>query len=121
MREIELHPKSQKMIKEALGRYTLVTYPIEKINGRCIIHMYPIADTIKENGELVGYQDALFFDAHVYDVVNSLCFVKERSDAILIDDISMTAKYFKDMSTMLVIDGGVNITYGSAIWVRSQN
>jgi len=120
MKDIKLHPKSEKLIKETFGWYTQVGQPIEKINGRCVIHMYPTEDTYDENGELVGYRDALFFNVHVYDAENRICYIRNRADAITTGDVGVTVKYFKDGSTMLVMDGNIDIIYGQAICIHKE-
>lgn len=96
--------------------YKEVKKPIEEIKGRCIIHIYPKKDTYEEDGELYGYYDALLCEMHIYDCNNEIVYKTKYHDSIYLD-VPIGTRIFKDLSTMLVIDGGIILSYGTGLSV----
>jgi hypothetical protein len=120
--EIELHQKSVEYIKETLGQYTEVD-SLDTVENP-IIHIYPIKDTYDKDGELDGYIDALFFEAHIYDTKNmKVCKSKKLHDGIMpfADLFIPQIKVFKDLSTMIVLHGKYNIGRYTAMSIGKVN
>lgn len=121
---IRLSKYSKNLISETFSLYQKKEWKwdeILKIKGRCIIHLYPLKDTTCENkkGELQvdGLQDSLFFTAKICDCDNKIYYEKKFSDNLLIHDVYLDTRIFKDKSTMLTIDGGVKILYGQSLFI----
>ena len=106
--EIPISKVSEQYIKDTLSRYIEIEDMPKQITGRCIFHMYPYQDTTDENGGLVGYQDAILFNLHIYDIDNMTVWKTSNKDSLDID-VPCKTRIFKDLSTMVVIDGGVKL------------
>lgn len=114
--EINLHEKSIDYIKESLGQYSEVDNM--SIVENPIIHLYPKKDTYTEDGELTGFIDSLFFEAHIYNTKNMTVWksCKLHDGIIPFDDINVSQiKVFKDLSTMIVLRGKYNVSPNTAI------
>lgn len=114
--EIPITQQSEEFIRKTFKGYKEIEKIPDVINGRCIIHMYPYRDTVEEDGSLSGYIDAMFCELHIYDCNNSTVFKTKHIDALIINTIS-SIKIFKDLSTMVVIDGGVELHSSQAFEV----
>jgi hypothetical protein len=105
--EVPITKFSEEYIIATLGQYKEIS-ELEPISGRCIIHMYPKHDTVKDdNGDdLRGYLDAMNCDLHIYDVNKMTVYKTEYHDAISLYDtnLSIMVKVFKDLSTMIILD-----------------
>ena len=109
-----IEQESVDYLKEVFKEYKEVDKPLYEIKGRCIIHIYPKKDTYEEDGELYGYCDALLCEMHIYDCNNELVYKTQNHDSVYLDVPSGT-RIFKDLSTMLIIDGGITISYGTGL------
>jgi len=106
--EIQTSQISEQYIKDTFSQYTEVYQMPKLIKGRCIFHMYPYQDTTNEDGSLVGYNDAMLFNLHIYDIENMNVWKTSNKDSLDID-VPCKIRIFKDLSTMVVIDGGVEL------------
>ena len=106
--EIPISKISEQYIKDTFNKYTKIDTMPKRVTGRCIFHMYPYQDTTNEDGSLQGYQDAMLFNLHIYDTGNMTVWETSCKDALDID-IPCNVRVFKDLSTMVVIDGGVEL------------
>lgn len=114
--EVNLHDKSIEYIKEALGQYSEVEHM--SIVENPIIHLYPKKDTYTEDGELAGYIDSLFFEAHIYNTKNMTVWKSsDLHDGIIpFEDLNVSQiKVFKDLSTMIVLRGRYRVSRNTAI------
>lgn len=114
--KVPIEKESVEYLQKVFKDYKEVNKPIEEIKGRCIIHIYPKRDTYEENGELSGFCDALLCEMHVYDCKNKLVYKTQNHDSVYLGVPSET-RIFKDLSTMLVIDGGVQLLYCTGLSV----
>ena len=114
--KVQIEQESVDYLQEVFKDYKEVDKPLYEIKERCIIHIYPKKDTYDEDGELYGYCDAIFCDIHIYDCENQLVYKTKYHDSVYLD-VPNGTKIFKDLSTMLTIDGGVLISYGTALSV----
>jgi hypothetical protein len=118
--EVKLHPDSVKYINETLGQYTEskdTPFVIEDP----VFHLYPVIDTFTEEGELIGFIDAVFFKLHIYDTKNMTVYKpKGIHDAIIpYNDIKVNQiKIFKDLSTLVHLRGKYELGYGTALTVE---
>lgn len=120
--EVALHQNSVNYAKETFEQYTEVDSMRYVENP--IIHMYPKEDTYEENGELNGYIDALFFEAHIYDTKNMTVWKsKKLHDGIMpYADLNVSQiKVFKDLSTMIVLHGKYQISRSTAMSIGKVN
>jgi len=113
---VQIEQESVDYLKTVFDDYIEVYNPIEEIQGRCIIHIYPKHDTYNIEGELNGYIDAILCDMHIYDLNNKVVYKTRYHDSILLN-VPCETRIFKDLSTMLIIDGGVEIVYGTGLSV----
>jgi len=115
--EIKLHEDSYEYIKNTFGQYTQV----DKVDNplkldKCILHLYPIEDTIEGNDNLKGYHDSLLFKLVIYDPINLYKYkAYTNHDAIHLQCLDCKIKYFKDLSTMIVIEEPVKINWQSQL------
>lgn len=81
----------------------------------CVIHLYPFKDTTDDEGDLLGFDDSLFFKAVIYNEdINEYYITTGRP----IDNIgsrgNMGIKFqvrmFKDMSTMFIFEDKVFVS-----------
>lgn len=104
--------------------YKEVKEEINKINGTCIIHMIPKMDTYLSDDEfdLVGYCDSMMCEVRVFDVDNNIYYKDESLfDNILIEDINVETRIYKDLSTMYIFTKPSNISYGeNTLYVESN-
>ena len=112
--KVQIEQESVDYLQEVFKEYKEVDKPLYEIKRRCIIHIYPKKDTYEEDGELYGYCDALLCDIHIYDCDNKLFYKTQNHDSVYLDVPSGT-RIFKDLSTMLIIDGGVTLSYGTGL------
>ena len=68
--EVPLNEESKELIKETFAGYKEAVKLPNVLYGRTIIHMYPKEDTIKDNGEVIGFQDSLLFNFNIYNTTN---------------------------------------------------
>jgi len=109
--EIDIMKESYEYIQKTFSQYTETDDPINKIEERAIIHLYPKEDTYDENGGLNGYTDALFFEGVIYDTKNMIFYRSKRKHDAVRSAVPTETRAFKDLSTMIIIDGGVTINY----------
>ena len=116
MNKIETSTKSKEYIEETFSRYTLIPVPdsfkfvIGLNKERHILHLYPIGDTMNDdNNDLMGYEDALLFDVHFYNVENKTKFVIKGRDQIVLNINRSCVRIFKDGSTMIIIDRPIKV------------
>jgi hypothetical protein len=105
--EVKLHQNSIDYAKKTFGMYQL-TDELDSSIKDPILHMYPVEDTYDEEGDLIGYSDALFFRIDVYNTQNMTVYKGNKlHDGILpFRDINVSQlKIFKDLSTMVVLKG----------------
>jgi len=101
--------KKEWKIMEASKRYLDIEkefgyVPTDELNPstRYIIHMYPMEDTLDEEGNLNGFRDSLFFTCKVFNPKEKTVYTMQYKDAIMVsDDINVTTKCYKDGSYML--------------------
>lgn len=95
--------------------YTECKNELEEINGSCIIHISPKKDTfIDDNKEdLIGYCDSIMFDMTVFDVDNRIYYKSDSLyDSIVIENIKVQSRIYKDLSTMYMFNKPIHIMYG---------
>ena len=109
--KVQIEQESVDYLQEVFKEYKEVDKPLHEIKRRSIIHIYPKKDTY---GELYGYCDALLCEMHIYDCEKQLVYKTNNHDSVYLDVPSGT-RIFKDLSTMLIIDGGITISYGTGL------
>lgn len=115
-----MNKKSQQVIDETFALYgdggAIVP---NSLKGRTIIHMYPQEDTIREDGELDGYYQTLFFKMVVFNIPkngeNKMYKPSRKYDAIFIDKCNVrNLSVFKDGAFCTTIEGDVKFLDGQA-------
>ena len=116
--EVNHHPDSEEYIKKVFSMYTETDKAPDYIKGKCIIHMYPVLDTIVNGiyNDLEGFVDAYNCEVHIYNCTNKIVYKTKHHDQIDIK-ADCRVRIFKDISTMVIFDGGVRISYGQSIQV----
>jgi len=119
--EVPISEDSQEYARKVLSQYEEVTEPIKEIESRCVLHLYPNHDTmIDEIDEITGYIDALFCELHVYDVQNRKVYKHKYCDGVITNGVlNQSTRIFKDLSTMIIIEEPVKISYYTAVEVES--
>lgn len=106
---IPITTDSENMIKDIFNRYEESDKIPKILEGRTIIHMYPTEDTIDDYGEAHGFRDSLIF---IFDIYNCNTGKVYRRKGYY-DEIDLTVpcriRFFKDLSTMLIIDDRIFI------------
>lgn len=104
--EIALHKDSVEFLAQVFDSYEDGKLNSSAVVKNPIVHLYATKDTKNEDGDLNGYNDALFFDAHIYDTVNDIKYVETQHDSVDIGEATMSQiKIFKDGSTMMLFFG----------------
>lgn len=75
----------------------------------CIIHMYPVCDTLDEDGDLTGYADAFICDVNIYDPSEKTVVKLVNKDLAGFKDLDVNVRIFKDFSTCITVSGAVKI------------
>ncbi len=79
----------------------------------CVIHMYALSDTTDGEGDLLGYNDALFFRAVIYNEDKKEYFVTTGRPLDNINSwgssIGFQIRMFKDQSMMLIMERPVSV------------
>lgn len=115
--EVPHSADSERFIKKTFKGYKYEKELPDSIDGRCIIHMYAKEDTmINGKNNLTGFIDAYNCDVKIYDVRKQTYYESNYTDGITID-VPCSVKIFKDLSTMIVVDGGINLINGHSITV----
>lgn len=100
--EINLHKDSVDYLEEVFNRYSDGGLVGNNIVEKPIIHLYAKEDTTNVEGDLNGYDDALFFEAHIYDTKNEIKYTTRLHDSVDVGDTDIwQVKIFKDGSTMM--------------------
>lgn len=107
---IKLHDMSVEYLKSVFKGYhervvdssSFSSYTIDEP----IIHLYADSDTYAEDGQLNGYVDSLFFNAHVYDPIRMVVYDRGKFDGLetWAADVNYV-RIFKDGSTMISLKG----------------
>ncbi|MEM4994831.1 hypothetical protein WKH56_19915 [Priestia sp. SB1] len=118
--EVDLTVENLDYIEKVFSQYDESTEEINEIKGRAIIHMYPKSDTHNKNGSLDGFIDALFFEAHIYDVDNNRVYRTGATKDEIQIDVESRVRFFKDLSTMIIINTPIKIRYGQSMTVYSS-
>lgn len=105
---VKLSKASEEYIKRIFGQYTDADLPSTP-EGRFVLHLYATSDTTREDGQLDGYQDSLFFDIHVYDQDSKRHGVIARDCDGLSIECPCSVRIFKDGSTMLFFSTKVQL------------
>lgn len=114
--EIDLHEDSLLDIEFLKANYTEASEMPKQIEGRCIIHMYPISDTRDGSKSLAGYHDSINCRYNIYDC--DLCTVyKTNLKDRLSPKMPCRISIYKDLSTMVIIDGGCKFGGGQEMEV----
>lgn len=95
--------------------YKEVKSEINKIKGTCIIHMMPKMDTYLSDNkdDLIGYCDSIMCEIKVFDVDNGTYYKgKSLFDSIIIENIYVQSRIYKDLSTMYIFNKPIDIMYG---------
>lgn len=108
--DIVLHEESLKLIKDILGMYTEVKHDDFKVINNPLIHLYPLRDTMNEDGELNGFSDALFFETRIFDPKNRTYSICENDSVDTLNADVYSIKIFKDGSTMIMFRGEYRFT-----------
>lgn len=128
---MRLHKLSKQEIEETFARYTTVETGIGlfelELNGRVLIHTYPVRDTRDNKGELDGYVDSLIFRVDIYNVVRKsgsrkeeyLKYVAGEHDGITFHCSYNQFRHFKDGSGMFILEGPLKITLWHDMEVES--
>ncbi|MDU6995974.1 MAG: hypothetical protein E6356_14025 [Terrisporobacter othiniensis] len=97
---------------------------LNQINGSCIIHIIPKSDTYLSDDEndLIGYCDSLMFEVKVFDVDKGLYYQGESLfDNIIIEDIKVETRIYKDLSTMYIFTKPTYVSYDeNTLYVESK-
>ncbi|MBA2176875.1 hypothetical protein H0266_18505 [Halobacillus locisalis] len=116
---ILLHQRSEEYLKDVFSAYSdggeLPLF--HTLSGRTIIHLYPVADTVDEHGELIGLVDALFFEVNIYNVETMTFWSTTSKDEIDLG-IPCKARIFKDGSTVLIINRDIKIMDTQSLTVK---
>lgn len=116
---IQLHQRSEEYLKEVFSAYSdggdLPLF--HTLSGRTLIHLYPVADTVDENGELTGLGDALFVEVYVYNVDTMTYWHTTSKDEV---DVAVPSKVriFKDGSTVIIINRDIKVTDTQSLMVK---
>jgi hypothetical protein len=104
--EIALHKDSVEYLEEVFDCYKDGGFIGDNEVLEPIIHLYAKQDTRNENGDLDGYYDSLFFEAHIYDINNKIKYKTRLHDSIDVADTKLwQVKIFKDGSTIMLFYG----------------
>lgn len=114
--KVQIEKESVEYLQEVFKDYKEVNKRLDEIKGRCIIHIYPKQDTYEEDGALYGFCDALLCEMHIYDCEKQLVYKTNNHDSVYLD-VPCGTRIFKDLSTMLIIDSGITISYGTGLSV----
>jgi hypothetical protein len=114
--EVTHHKDSEYLINQTFEMYAETNEFPYTIEGRCIIHLYPESDTITDDG-LEGYQDAMNCKLAIFDCERRVVYYSKRMHDSVFLLVPSSVKVFKDLSTMIIIDGGVNLSRGQGIIV----
>jgi len=111
--DVPLSKDSKQYIEDTFKAYEEVDEKLTQLNGKTIIHLYPVEDTMMDGiDNIKGFIDALFCEVHVYDVTNRKVYKGGYCDGVSIRDInSHSLRIFKDLSTMIIIEEPVKIHY----------
>jgi len=115
--EIKLHESSYETIKDVFSMYEYVEETPEMIDGKIVLHLYPICDTVDESGDLIGFNDAVFFKLRIYDVEKRVFYEQSHHDEICLDGLGSNIRIFKDLSTMIIIGSGVKLVGGTSFLI----
>ncbi|WP_336763471.1 hypothetical protein [Paenibacillus sp. USHLN196] len=110
--EIKIHENSVNYMKRVFMQYKEIE-TLPNVVENPIIHLYPVKDTYETNGELNGYNDALFFQLHVYDPVGMVSWKsKQLHDGIIpfSEVMIQQIKIFKDLSTLVSLSGSYKMS-----------
>lgn len=117
---VSISNDSLQLIKDVNSMYKEVDKPIEYVNGRCIIHLYPMKDTMLDGEDnLTGYMDAMLFKIVVCDVDKRIKYTREYVDSVSAD-FGYGTRIFKDLSTMMIFDKSCEISYGSTTFIYEK-
>lgn len=104
--------------------YKEVKNRINRTNGACIIHMTPKLDTYLSDDEdnLIGHCDSMMCEIKIFDTDNRTYYKRESLfDSIIIENIHVESRIYKDLSTMYIFSEPVDIVYGSrTLYVESD-
>lgn len=107
--EVPLNEKSKEIIEETFSKYKEGLKLPKILYGRTVIHMYPQQDTIKDDGELDGFQDSLLFNFNIYDTSTGKVYKRVGLFDEFVIEVPCRVRSFKDLSTMIVIDEKISI------------
>lgn len=121
MKDIKLHQRSLKYIEDTFKKYHKVNSREElgDFTTRCIIHLYPEADTCLEDGSLNGFIDALDCNAKIFNCATKKYYEYGLVDSISCDIVS-NIKVFKDGSTMITIYKPFEMMMGKSIIIMKS-
>lgn len=113
---------TDEYLRDVFSPYTEIDKMPEYIEGRCIIHMYPVEDSYDKDGNLRSYCDAYLCHVHIYDVQNLTVFKTIRRHDEIDIEVPCCVRVFKDLSTMVVIrKGGVRLSgAGNTLFVSGK-
>jgi hypothetical protein len=115
--EVPISEQSEKIIRETFSEYKEVQKLSKKLLGRTIIHMYPVEDTIKGEGELEGFEDSILFHVDIYNATTKTVYKRKVYHDEIIIEIPVKVRIFKDLSTMVVISQNVSIGGSQSLYV----
>jgi hypothetical protein len=118
---IELSNKAKQYMKMVFSRYEYSENIPDEFYGRTILHLYPKRDTMRDNEEhLLGFEDGLLFDVHIYSIDNKKKYIITNKDQIEIS-FPVMIRIFKDQSTMIIIDRAFKLGRYQSLELNSLN
>ena len=118
--DVKLTETSTGMIKDIFARYKKAEGDLpDGLTGRTIFHIYAKSDTINQDGDLEGFEDSLFFTLKVFNMVSMSYWEVRNRDSVELDRygfaIGADIRIFKDGSTMIIVDGDIEICWYQAV------
>lgn len=115
--EVPLNKESKELIMETFSNYKESAKLPKVLYGRTIIHMYPKEDTIKDDGEVIGFHDSLFFNFNIYNTTTEKVYKRSGLYDEFVIEVPCRIRTFKDLSTMIIIDQNISIGGSQSILV----
>lgn len=114
--DIELHAESVEFLENVFIIYSEDELKESTVVESPIIHLYATKDTRNSDGDLNGYNDSLFFEAHIYDTRNKIKYVRLHHDSIDTGKADLfQVRIFKDGSTLMHFNGNYKFGFTTTL------
>ncbi|MGE7840679.1 hypothetical protein ACQKNX_07800 [Lysinibacillus sp. NPDC093712] len=125
LHNIELHEESVKYLNEVFNQYEEIKYDSNLIIINPLVHLYGTHDTRTVDGELNGYNDALFITIKIYDKETMQFMQIHNRDGLDFYNNKnvhiQQIKVFKDGSTLIQLTGNYKFGNCQSVDVWSVN